>query len=144
MTLARAEIQQLIPHAGRMCLLDEVLAWDDCQISATSNSHRARENPLRRGAQLSALCGIEYAAQAMAVHGALMAHGGTKSLFGFIAVLRDIHWRCESLDEILGPLRIEAEKLSGDRAAAHYRFDVAGEPGTLLTGRALVVLRESL
>ena len=38
-----------------------------------ASSHRAADNPLRAHGRLGAACGIEYAAQAMAVHGALLA-----------------------------------------------------------------------
>src|SRR6478672_10306008 len=66
-------IEQHIPHKGRMCLLDEVLSWDAARIRCRSSSHRATDNPLRAHGRLGAACGIEYAAQAMAVHGALIA-----------------------------------------------------------------------
>ena len=56
-----------------MCLLDEVLSWDATRIRCRSNTHRTADNPLRAHGRLGAACGIEYAAQAMAVHGALVA-----------------------------------------------------------------------
>ena len=40
-------IEQHIPHTGRMCLLDEVLAWDARRIRCRSASHRSADNPLR-------------------------------------------------------------------------------------------------
>ena len=55
-----------------MCLLDEVLTWDATQIRCRSATHRVPDNPLRAHGRLGAVCGIEYAAQAMAVHGALV------------------------------------------------------------------------
>src|SRR5262250_1492609 len=73
MPLDHAWIEQHIPHKGRMCLLDEVLSWDAARIRCRSGSHRAADNPLRAHGRLGAACGIEYAAQAMAVHGALVA-----------------------------------------------------------------------
>src|SRR5580658_11189609 len=66
-------IEQHIPHKGRMCLLDEVLSWDATRIRCRSATHRSPDNPLRQHGRLGAACGIEYAAQAMAVHGALVA-----------------------------------------------------------------------
>src|ERR1700752_1268025 len=73
MPLDHEWIEQHIPHKGRMCLLDEVLSWDAMRIRCRSSSHRATDNPLRAHGRLGAACGIEYAAQAMAVHGALIA-----------------------------------------------------------------------
>ena len=72
MALDRSWIEQHIPHKGRMCLLDEVLNWDATQIRCRSATHRTTDNPLRAHGRLGAVCGIEYAAQAMAVHGALV------------------------------------------------------------------------
>ena len=74
--LDRAAIAARIPHQGSMCLLDAVLAWDSGQIHCRASSHRQPDNPLRAAARRGAACGIEYAAQAMAVHGALLAPAG--------------------------------------------------------------------
>ena len=68
-----------------MCLLDAVLDWDDARITCRATSHADPANPLRADGRLGAANGIEYAAQAMAVHGALLAklargEGGTVSL----------------------------------------------------------------
>lgn len=73
MRLSRKEISEQIPHAGRMVLLDEVVEWDDDHIVCRSHSHQDRDNPLYLSGQLSAVCAIEYAAQAMAVHGSVLA-----------------------------------------------------------------------
>ena len=37
--LPKAEWQHLIPHTGTMCLLDEVVAWDESRLHACSGSH---------------------------------------------------------------------------------------------------------
>jgi predicted hotdog family 3-hydroxylacyl-ACP dehydratase len=73
MHLNRAWILRHIPHQGRMCLLDEVVSWDAERIRCRGATHHAPDNPLRAGGQLGIACGIEYAAQAMALHGALAA-----------------------------------------------------------------------
>jgi predicted hotdog family 3-hydroxylacyl-ACP dehydratase len=73
MRLDRAWIESRIPHHGPMCLLDEVIGWDTERITCISGSHRSADNPLRARGRLGIACGIEYAAQAMAVHGALVA-----------------------------------------------------------------------
>jgi predicted hotdog family 3-hydroxylacyl-ACP dehydratase len=71
MRLDRSWIERNIPHHGRMCLLDEVLEWDAQHIRCRSGTHRQPDHPLRSQGRLGAACGIEYAAQAMAAHGAL-------------------------------------------------------------------------
>jgi len=60
------------PAIRVMCLLDRVVMWDQQRIQCQANSHRSAITAASRD-QLSSACGIEYAAQAMAVHGALLA-----------------------------------------------------------------------
>ncbi len=62
-----------LPHAGRMCLLDRLEAWDGDSITCFATSHRDAHNPLRRAGRLPAVAGVEYAAQAMALHGNLLS-----------------------------------------------------------------------
>jgi predicted hotdog family 3-hydroxylacyl-ACP dehydratase len=56
-----------------MCLLESVLAWDMNSISCSSLSHCLPNNPLRAASGLASANGIEYAAQAMALHAALVS-----------------------------------------------------------------------
>jgi predicted hotdog family 3-hydroxylacyl-ACP dehydratase len=72
MPLNRAWIEARIPHQGRMCLLDQVIEWNAQHIRCRTATHRAPDNPLRAHDRLGIACGIEYAAQAMALHGALV------------------------------------------------------------------------
>ena len=65
-----------------MCLLDCVETWDEERIHCRASSHRAMDNPLRVCERLGTACGIEYAAQAMAVHGALLASPASVSAAG--------------------------------------------------------------
>ena len=71
--LDRRWIAAHIPHQGPMCLLEEVLTWDAARVRCRATSHRLASNPLRAGGRLGAVCGVEYAGQAMAVHGAIVA-----------------------------------------------------------------------
>ena len=72
-TLDRAGIARRIPHSGTMCLLDRLEAWDDVAIRCTTGSHARPDNPLRTASGLLAPNLVEYAAQAMALHGGLLA-----------------------------------------------------------------------
>ncbi|HEX4195016.1 MAG TPA: phosphotransferase, partial [Stellaceae bacterium] len=85
----RAEIATLIPHAGKMCLLDRVIAWDEQRIACQSTAHRDPDNPLRKDGRLGVLAAIEFAAQAMAAHGRLAGAIGERPRAGIIASLRD-------------------------------------------------------
>lgn len=138
--LTKPEIAKLIPHAGAMCLLERVLHWDDTKITCVSLSHRDADNPLRSGGALPAVCGVEYAAQAMAVHGGLAGAIGSRPASGYLASLRDVTCPDGTLDQADGELRVEAERLMGDEARVIYQFTVTVGTTEMLSGRATVVL----
>lgn len=123
-----------------MCLLDEVLEWDPQHIVCRAASHRDRANPLRVAGTLPAACGIEYGAQAMAVHGALLDRHGAPLGRGYLASVRAVRLHAARLDDVEGPLQVSAERLSGEDDHVLYAFSVAGDAGELVSGRATVVL----
>ncbi len=138
----RRQIGILIPHAGNMCLLDAVLRWDSVSVRCLSRCHRREDNPMRRPqGTLGAACGIEMAAQAMALHGRLTEGGCGSPRHGYLASLRDLHLRTPYLDGISGDLIIDVERVMGDANGATYRFMVASDGVELLSGRATVLLR---
>ncbi len=144
MQLGRDWLLGHIPHQGGMCLLDGVLSWDAQRIHCTAGSHRAADNPLRAHGRLGAACGIEYAAQAMAAHGSLLATSDDTDAnpprAGFLASVRGVELHVARLDDIVADLQIEAERLSGDDNTILYGFSVADGERVLLHGRAIVVL----
>jgi predicted hotdog family 3-hydroxylacyl-ACP dehydratase len=123
-----------------MCLLDGVLEWDAQRILCRATSHRDPANPLRVAQALPAACGIEYGAQAMAVHGALLDAHGAPLGRGFLASVRAVRLRAARLDDVEGPLQVSAERLGGEDDHVLYAFSIAGDGGELLSGRAAVVL----
>ena len=129
-----------IPHQGGMCLLDRVLAWDAQHIRCAAASHRCPDNPLREQGRLGAGNAIEYAAQAMAVHGVLLAGAGRPLGVGYLASVRGVRLHAERLDDVAGELHVEATRLSGDDAVILYAFTVTGAGRCLAEGRASVVL----
>jgi predicted hotdog family 3-hydroxylacyl-ACP dehydratase len=133
----------MIPHAGAMHLLDGVLSWDANSIRCLSRSHRDRQNPLRMDGRLSALCGIEYAAQAMAVHGVLAGNVGSRPRMGYLASLRGVRCSRTRLDDLEGDLIVEAERLMGEESHVIYNFEVRVGDVEVLRGRAAVVLEAS-
>ena len=153
MPLDRQWIEQHIPHKGRMCLLDEVLAWDAAHIRCRSNTHRAADNPLRAHGRLGAACGIEYAAQAMAVHGALIAasaplastvsshvRGSIGAAVGYLASVRNVALHVSRLDDLQEELIAAAERVTGDGRTVLYEFSVSSTGRLLLSGRASIVV----
>jgi predicted hotdog family 3-hydroxylacyl-ACP dehydratase len=140
MTVDRAWIAAHIPHAGTMCLLDRILEWDGSNIRCEATSHRAVDNPLRSNDCLHAASGIEYAAQAMAVHGALCNAGAGRPRAGFLASVRSVELAVDRLDDIADSLIVAAERLGGDGGSVLYGFVVSSQGMRLLAGRAAVIL----
>lgn len=140
MLIDRAWIAAHIPHQHDMCLLEQVLEWDEQRLRCRAISHRDPSNPLRSHDRLAAVCGVEYAAQAMAVHGALLAAAQDAPRAGFLASIRNTELHVERLDDIASDLLVEAERFSGDANNILYDFSVRTQDRVLVTGRAAVVL----
>jgi predicted hotdog family 3-hydroxylacyl-ACP dehydratase len=134
--LDHAWIAAHIPHQGSMCLLEEVLSWDLQRIACRSVSHRAIDNPLRAHGQLGAACAIEYAAQAVAVHGALLqcppASGGG---FGMLTSARRVELAVNRLDDLPHDLLVSAQRLHSDAVSALYSFALHDRERLLAQGR---------
>lgn len=138
--LMREELCSLIPHDGDMCLLDRLIAWDAKTVCCEADSHRNANNPLRKGGQLSSIHVIEYGAQAIAVHGGLLARQqGGKLARGYLVSLRDIKLEMLDLSTLQHSLTVEAEQLIQQADNLIYIFSVSVEGHSIATGRATVV-----
>lgn len=143
--LDAAGIARLIPHSGRMCLLARLERWDANTIVCSASSHRDADNPLRTASGLLTPCAIEYAAQAMALHGALIGQeAGSAASPGFLASARGAQFHRLRLDDLAGDLTIEVQRQAGDaqQILYHFRVQHAGQP--VAEGRAAVVLNTPL
>jgi predicted hotdog family 3-hydroxylacyl-ACP dehydratase len=139
--LDHAWIARHIPHQGNMCLLDQVTAWDEQRIECRASSHRAAANPLRAAGRLGAACGIEYAAQAMAVHGALLAPpDNARARVGYLVSVRGVKLHVPRLDDIAADLRVAATCITRSENNILYQFSVSAAGRLLLEGRAAVVV----
>jgi predicted hotdog family 3-hydroxylacyl-ACP dehydratase len=141
--LDRAWIAAHIPHQGSMCLLDAVSEWSDAAIACRASSHADPANPLRAEGRLGAANGIEYAAQAMAIHGALIAGDDAEPRQGYLTSVRSVSLHVPRLDDLPGELDVRAERLSGDANHILYQFSLSHAGRCLLEGRAAVVLDAS-
>ena len=139
--LPQTDWAPLIPHAGTMCLLDAVQVWDEQTIHAISAGHARVENPLRGAKGLHAVHLAEYGAQAMAVHGALLARsrGIEEVRPGRLVSLRNVQLLEEYVDHLDGHLDVHAECLYADDGGAQYAFRVEHRGRLLASGRAAVI-----
>jgi predicted hotdog family 3-hydroxylacyl-ACP dehydratase len=141
--LERDEIAALIPHQGTMCLLERVVEWDATHIVLLTATHRSAENPLRSAGRLRALHLCEYAAQAMAVHGGLLARAaGSRALPGVLVSLREVELSRAHIDDLAGELRVSASRLLAGQDSYQYAFAVHQGDELLARGRAAIVARK--
>jgi predicted hotdog family 3-hydroxylacyl-ACP dehydratase len=136
----RIEITALVPHAGSMRLLERLVSWDERCATVVTTSHASPANPLRREGRLSALCLCEYGAQAMAIHGALVARAAGKTpVPGLLVSLREIELRVASVESMAGELCVAVERLADGAAGLQYAFRVSHEGTELARGRAAII-----
>ena len=153
-TLNRDGIAALIPHSGSMCLLNELHGWTLEAIHCSANNHRDASHPLRTRSGLLAWATIEYAAQAMALHGALIGQAaGTPATPGYLASARNVRLEVLRLDDLPQPapggeqadvLEIQATRQAGDAQQILYTFIVQHAGRCIAQGRAAVVLNTAL
>ncbi len=135
-------IYERIPHSGAMRLLDCVVSWDDTSIECWATSHTDPSNPLRENGILAGLHALEYAAQAVAVHGSLMMpdRRQDKPELVYVATFRGVEMRPGALDQIAGPtLTITASLVAALSNGWSYEFSVASQAVVLARGKTAVV-----
>lgn len=141
--IRRENIELLIPHAGEMVLLDSVQHWDHSSIDCRAGTHRRSGNPLRTDEGLSVYAGLEYAAQAMALHSRLCSQdmsGSPKQ--GLLAVASKIITYVEWLHDIADDLLVSVKLQDEAGGSSLYEFSMTADRGLLLSGCLLVVLAQ--
>lgn len=138
--IGREWLASHLPHRGRMSLLEEIVAWDAQRLHARATSHRSPANPLLRDGRIPIACAIEYAAQAAAAHGALLARGAPAPQAGFLVAVRAVEFRACRLDDAADPLDIEVERAGEGAGGVLYAFRVGAAGRELAQGRVVIVL----
>jgi len=133
--IGRDELLTLIPHSGTMCLLDRVIAHSEQEIWCVTLAHIRPDNPLRRDGQLSAVHMVEFAAQAMAAHGALAAGAVQR---GMLASVRHIRLHAGRIDDIATELTVNAVRRIAQGTGSLYDFSVRSGDRLLGEGRIAI------
>lgn len=138
------DLAGLIPHQGAMCLLDDIEHWSEDRIVCRATSHRHPDHPLRDGNGLRASCAVEYAAQTVAAHAALVGRStGGKTTIGFLTAIRDVAISVAHLDNIEEPLTIRADVVLQQGTGFIYGFQVTAGEQLIATGRLSVIVPEA-
>lgn len=133
-------IRRLVPHAGAMCLLEQVERWDETTVVCLTASHLRPDHPLRRDGALSGIHVIEYAAQAIAVHRGLLAQASGETVPpGWLVAARDVRLLVPRLDRLPAPLTIVARELVVYQGGTQYGFSVHAGGLERASGRVSVV-----
>lgn len=125
-----------------MCLLDGVTEWSNTHLICRTATHRDAVNPLRRGDQLEAICGVEYAAQAIAAHIAIVLDTDIPPFEGYLVGVRDLVMQRSRLDDISTDLTIVVRRVVGEDTTFIYTFSVCEDRQILLNGRATIFLTD--
>ncbi|MCW8929331.1 MAG: 3-hydroxylacyl-ACP dehydratase [Gammaproteobacteria bacterium] len=143
--LDHINIEERLPHSGKMSLLDKVIQSDNISLTALANSHLNADNPLRLNGTISTINGIEYAAQAMAIHGSLLSD---ISQAGYIVSVRNIEIKKPFLPDIKSiekqePLLIYVKQLMSNENGFTYQFDISCEQESFISGKITVFLSQT-
>jgi predicted hotdog family 3-hydroxylacyl-ACP dehydratase len=123
-----------------MCLIDELVSWDEDSILCRTRTHFSEANPLRRDGRLASVHLIEYAGQAAALHGGLAAPSADAGEGpSVLAAVKDVELHVDVLDEQPIPLTIYACRLLQAGPHAIYRFRVDAGGRSLCSGQLAVM-----
>jgi predicted hotdog family 3-hydroxylacyl-ACP dehydratase len=136
------DIEARVPHAGDMVLIDEVVSHDDTRITCRADTGPLEDHPLGRKGRLPASALAEYGAQAMAVHGSLLAATDAPPREGRLVALPELTLGAAALNEPTR-LTIHAERVGGSAVGEVYEFRVLDGDAMLANGRATVMFPDS-
>lgn len=134
------DIAKLIPHTGNMVLLDEISQWDNNSITATALSKTLHDNPLLEESDnyhFDSILLIEYAAQAAAVHAALLASGLGEQRPAYIGAVKNVAIMQPSLDPTL-TTTIKASMLLANASGAIYDFECQQNQTTVISAKLIL------
>jgi len=134
------DIDALLPHADTARMIERVLRWDAEQILVVTSRHRAPDNPLRRDGRLAAVHLVEFAAQAMAMHGGLRnAAEGRPPQPALLVSVRDVVISRDFIDDLPGEIEITVHALLINPASWQYSFLATHAGVTIATGRVAAI-----
>lgn len=144
--LEKSQIEVLLPHQGAMFLLDRVTRFDRNGIECIASSHRDPNNPLRHLNCLPAHVAIEYAAQAAGVHGGLLnqqLNPDAPAQMGYLAVVSNLHWQMQRLDDLPGDLEIHARRTAVTPGGRAYHVEIRHRGQSIMSGDLVIALETS-
>lgn len=118
-------VEDVLPHAGQMMLLDKILEYDQQRMVVET---RVRDDGLfGDGQAVPAWLGIEYMAQTVAAHGGMMRYLAGKSInIGFLLGTRRYKSNTSSFN-VGDLLTITVERLIEDQGLSAFSCQIVGD-----------------
>ncbi len=142
-------IKTLIPHGEQMSLIDAVEFWDDARIQCTTKSHQSPLNPLLDNGQLKSVLLIEYAAQAMAIHGALLHRSlaseqktAKQQKLQVIGSVKNLNIHVDTFQSYTQIINIEATRLMTNETGAIYTFTASAGTTPIIDAKLILISTE--
>jgi predicted hotdog family 3-hydroxylacyl-ACP dehydratase len=142
--LNRQDVEKCLPHKAAMVLLEKVRHCNSDTLECETTTHLQEDHPLRIEGQLSIFTGIEYAAQAMALHSFLNADYEGKAKTGFVAVTSRVKPYFDFLDQVQDTLNISVALVDASGGGSLYEFCISygADKAAVLDGKLLVMLSD--
>ena len=135
-------IGKILPHAGSMILLEQITSASADTLYASTQSHLDKSNPLLLNKQLNSINGIEYAAQAMAIHAHLIADTTQKQpQSGYLATVRNTTIDHPYLSQSKSELIIKVIRIMADQKGFSYNFQIYDNEQSYISGRITIILQ---
>ena len=134
------EVAELLPHDGKMVLLDRVIEYD--QESLVAEVVVRDDGLFGDGKTVPAWLAIEYMAQTVAAHGGMMCHLAGKPInLGFLLGTR--RYNCNVSFLTVGTqLKVKVERLIQDQGLGVFLCQVSGQ-GVDISAKLNVYLPDS-
>lgn len=134
------EVAELVPHDGKMVLLDSVIEYD--QESLVAEVAVRDDGLFGDGKTVPAWLAIEYMAQTVAAHGGMMCHLAGKPInLGFLLGTR--RYNCNVSFLTVGTqLKVKVERLIQDQGLGVFLCQVSGQ-GVDISAKLNVYLPDS-
>ena len=122
-----------------MCLLDEVIDWDENSLNAITTSHRKKDNPLNETGRMDTVVLVEYGAQAAAIHAALQQSGLGSARPAYLGAIKKLQLFTQYIDADIAELQIHAQCIFNDDNGAIYDIRASAKGDDMMAGRVVLI-----
>lgn len=137
------KLYQALPHSDDMCLIQNIIDWSESTICCSTTAHLDADNILAIDSRLPAWSGIEYIAQALALHGVLLK-GAEEQLViqkAFVATIQTAEIFTDDISQYPGALTIQATIIFSQENSAVFDCSLEYDGEELLSCECGVIFQ---